>query len=76
MGAQHHRDVNTAEAVETAGVSWIAHTESARLAVAKGDYDDDVKEMKLALAVAPDDSLKSQLTTLVARLQNKEDINR
>lgn len=56
--------------------SWIAHTESARLAVAKGDYDDAVKEMKLALAVAPDDSLKSQLTTLVARLQDKEDINR
>jgi DUF2911 family protein/tetratricopeptide repeat protein len=56
--------------------SWIAHTESARIAVAKGDYDSAVKEMKLALAVAPDDSLKSQLTTLVARLQNKEDINR
>ena len=33
---------------------WLVRTEAARLAVAKGDYDGATKEMKLALAAAPD----------------------
>jgi predicted negative regulator of RcsB-dependent stress response len=56
--------------------SWIAHIEPARLDVAKKDYDAAITQMKLALSVAPDKSLKSQLTDLVRRLENKEDINR
>lgn len=56
--------------------SWIAHIETARLDVARKDYDAALTQMKLALSVAPDASLKSQLTDLVRRLENKEDINR
>lgn len=54
---------------------WVAHNESARLACAKGDYDTAVKEMKLSVAVAPDQA-KSTLEGLVKRLEAKQDINR
>jgi tetratricopeptide (TPR) repeat protein len=55
--------------------SWIGHNEAARIAVAKGDYDTALKEMKLAAAASPQ-SLKTQHDDLVRRLENKEDINR
>ena len=55
--------------------SWIGHNEAARLAVAKGDFDAAVKEMKLAVGAAPE-SLKAQHADLVRRLENKEDINK
>lgn len=55
--------------------SWIGHNEAARIAVAKGDYDSAVKEMRLAAAASPQ-SLKTQHQDLVRRLENKEDINR
>jgi tetratricopeptide (TPR) repeat protein len=55
--------------------SWIGHNESARVAVAKGDYDTAVKEMKLAAAESPE-GLKNQHADLIRRLQNKEDINK
>ncbi len=55
--------------------SWIAHNEAARVAVAKGDFNTAVKEMKLAAAGAPE-SLKAQHDDLVRRLENKEDINK
>jgi len=55
--------------------TWVAHNESARLAVAKGDYDAAVKEMKLAVSVAPE-GLKSPLDDIVKRLENKVDINK
>lgn len=55
--------------------SWVAHNELARLAVAKGDYDTAVKEMKLAATGVPE-AAKPQIDTLVKRLQNKEDINK
>jgi Protein of unknown function (DUF2911) len=54
---------------------WLAHNESARLAVAKGDYDGAVKEMKLAQADAPDQA-KSTVEGLVKRLEAKQDINK
>jgi hypothetical protein len=54
---------------------WITHNEAARLAVAKGDYDGAVKEMKLAQAAAPDPN-KSALEGLVKRLEAKQDINK
>ncbi|HKR29784.1 MAG TPA: DUF2911 domain-containing protein [Terriglobales bacterium] len=54
---------------------WISHSDAARLAVAKGDYDGAVKEMKLAVADAPD-IYKSAFDRLVKRLEAKEDINK
>jgi len=54
--------------------SWVAHNETARLAVAKGDFDTAVKEMKLAAAASPE-NLKDQHVDLVRRLQDKENIN-
>jgi tetratricopeptide (TPR) repeat protein len=55
--------------------SWVAHNELARLAVAKGDYDTAVKEMKMAVSVAPD-QIKAGLDPILKRLENKEDINK
>ncbi|MBV8857997.1 MAG: DUF2911 domain-containing protein [Acidobacteria bacterium] len=55
--------------------SWVGHNDAARVAVAKGDFDTAVKEMKLAVAAAPE-SLKSQHADLVRRLENREDINK
>jgi tetratricopeptide (TPR) repeat protein len=55
--------------------SWVGHNEAARIAVAAGDYDTAVKEMKLALPLAPE-PLKSQVSDLVERLQRRVDINK
>ena len=49
---------------------WLVRTEAARLAVAKGDYDGATKEMKLALAAAPDPA-KPTVEGLVKRLEAK-----
>jgi len=54
---------------------WTAHNEAARMAVAKGDFDTAVKEMKLASAAAPD-QIKSALDGFTKRLEAKEDINK
>jgi hypothetical protein len=54
---------------------WVVHSEVARLACAKGDFDTAVKEMKLAAAGADDDN-RAGLEALVKRLENKEDINK
>jgi tetratricopeptide (TPR) repeat protein len=55
--------------------SWIAHNEAARIAVAKGDYDTALKEMKLALAGSPE-SLKTAHADSIRLLENKIDINK
>jgi Protein of unknown function (DUF2911) len=54
---------------------WLVRTEAARLAVAKGDYDGATKEMKLALAAAPDPA-KSTVEGFLKRLEAKQDINK
>jgi hypothetical protein len=54
---------------------WLVRTEAARLAVAKGDYDGATKEMKLALASAPDPA-KPTVEGLIKRLEAKQDINK
>ena len=54
---------------------WVAHNEQARMACAQKDFDGAVKEMKLAVASAPDPQ-KSGLEGLVRRLEAKEDINK
>jgi tetratricopeptide (TPR) repeat protein len=55
--------------------SWVAHNEAARIAVAAGDYDTAVKEMKLALPLSPE-TLRSQVSDLVERLERRVDINK
>lgn len=55
--------------------SWLGHNDAARVAVAKGDFDQAIIEMKLAASLAPD-SLKAAHADLVRRLQNHEDINK
>jgi len=54
---------------------WTSHLALARVYSAKGDFDNAVKEAKVALDGAPD-SNKANLANYVKRLQNKEDINR
>ncbi len=54
---------------------WLVRTEAARMAVAKGDYDNATKEMKLALAAAPD-LAKPTVENFIKRLEAKEDINK
>lgn len=53
---------------------WFAHTELARMAVAQGNFDTAVKEMRMALGGAPDFA-KPQIQRLIDRLEKKEHIN-
>jgi hypothetical protein len=55
--------------------SWVALNEAARIAVSQGDYDTAIREMKQALALAPD-AIKSQVNDLVQRLERRVDINK
>jgi hypothetical protein len=47
--------------------SWVAHTEEARTALAGGDYDTAIKEMKLAINVAPE-KMRPQIDKIIAQL--------
>ena len=53
---------------------WFVHTGLARVYSSQGKFDDAAKEMKLSLAVAPDNQ-KSYLDGLEKRLESKQDIN-
>ncbi|HTF45657.1 MAG TPA: DUF2911 domain-containing protein [Terriglobales bacterium] len=53
---------------------WFVHTGLARMFGAQGRFDDATKEMKAALAAAPDDQ-KSYLDGLVRQLEAQQDIN-
>jgi hypothetical protein len=53
---------------------WFTHAGLARMYCSKGNFDDAVKEMKVALAAAPDNQ-KVYIDGLVTRLQAKENIN-
>jgi hypothetical protein len=53
---------------------WFVHTGLARVYSAQGKFDDAAKEMKVALAEAPD-TQKSYLGGLVKQLEAKQDIN-
>jgi hypothetical protein len=53
---------------------WYTHGELSRIASAKGDFATATKEMKLALAGAPDGA-KKQIQGLIDRLEKKQDIN-
>jgi Protein of unknown function (DUF2911)/Tetratricopeptide repeat len=54
---------------------WTSHLGLARVYSGTGDFDGAVKEMKLALAGAPDAS-KTGLQNNLKRLESKDDINR
>ncbi|MGD0825701.1 MAG: DUF2911 domain-containing protein [Terriglobales bacterium] len=53
---------------------WFVHTGMARVYSSEGKFDDATKEMKMALAVAPD-AQKSYLDGLEKKLEAKQDIN-
>lgn len=53
---------------------WYTHGEISRMASAHGDFPLAIKEMKLALAGAPD-ATKQQIQGLIARLEKNQDIN-
>ncbi len=53
---------------------WFVHSGLARMYCAQGKFDDAAKEMKLALAGAPDNQ-KSYVDGLVRQLEAKQDIN-
>jgi tetratricopeptide (TPR) repeat protein len=54
---------------------WYVHGEVARIACSQGDFETASKEMKLAVAGAPQYA-KQALDGLVKRLEAKEDINK
>jgi tetratricopeptide (TPR) repeat protein len=53
---------------------WFIHSGLARIYCSQGKFDDAAKEMKLALAGAPDNQ-KTYVDGLVKRLESKQDIN-
>jgi hypothetical protein len=53
---------------------WFVHTGLARMYSAQSKFDDATKEMKLAMAAAPNDQ-QSYLDGLEKRLEAKQDIN-
>ena len=54
---------------------WTSHMGMARVYSAQGDFDNAVKEVKVALTSAPEAN-KSSMENYIKRLQSKEDINR
>jgi tetratricopeptide (TPR) repeat protein len=53
---------------------WYTHGELARIASAKGDFPTAVKELNLALQTCPDVA-KNQIKGLIAKAEQKQDIN-
>jgi hypothetical protein len=53
---------------------WFVHSGMARIYCSQGKFDDAAKEMKLALAAAPDNQ-KTYVNGLVKKLEAKQDIN-
>lgn len=53
---------------------WFVHSGLARMYCSQGKYDDAAKEMKLALAGAPENQ-KTYVDGLVKKLEAKQDIN-
>lgn len=53
---------------------WFVHTGLARIYSSEGKFDDGAKEMKLAIAAAPDNQ-KSYLDGLERQLESRQDIN-
>lgn len=60
--------------VEKRPDEWYTHGEISRMASARGDFPTALKEMRFALAGAPEQA-RSQIQGLIARLEKKQDIN-
>jgi tetratricopeptide (TPR) repeat protein len=54
---------------------WISHFGMARVYSAQGDYDNALKEAKIALAGAPADGTKDFVEGQIRKLEAKQDIN-
>jgi tetratricopeptide (TPR) repeat protein len=54
---------------------WFTHSGMARVYSSQGDFDNAVKEMKLAEAAAPEQN-KVFIQAAIKRLENKDDINK
>ena len=54
---------------------WFVHSGLGRIYSSQGDFDNAAKEMKIALATAPD-SFKPGIQGLIKRLESKDDINK
>ena len=54
---------------------WFVHSGLGRIYSSQGDFDKAAKEMKIALATAPD-SFKPGIQGLIKRLESKDDINK
>ncbi|HEY2109814.1 MAG TPA: hypothetical protein VGH17_07925, partial [Candidatus Acidoferrales bacterium] len=54
---------------------WITHFGMARVYSAQGDYDNALKEAKLALVGAPADGTKDFVEGQIRKLEAKQDIN-
>ena len=55
--------------------SWMAHTEGARVAIEMGDFDTAIREMNLAITVAPE-KLKAPLGKIITQLDGGVNINK
>ena len=55
--------------------SWMAHTEGARIAIEMGDLDTAIREMNLALTVAPE-KLKAPLGKIITQLDGGVNTNK
>jgi tetratricopeptide (TPR) repeat protein len=54
---------------------WITHVGMARVESGSGNFDEAVKQMKLSIAIAPDQN-KKFLEPMLKRLEAKDDINK
>jgi hypothetical protein len=61
------------DGIEKDPKSWMAHTEEARIALAEGDFDTAIEEVKLAITVAPE-KLKAQLNKIILQLDRNVDV--
>ena len=68
-GPLHYEEVSEAiqEKIKREPNSWMAHTEEARIALSSGDFDTAMKEIKLAITIAPE-KLRPQLDKIITQL--------
>ena len=73
----HYGEVSEAirEKIKKDPNSWMAHTEEARIALATGDFETAIREIKLASTVAPE-SLKPQLNKIIMQLDKNVEISK
>jgi hypothetical protein len=63
------------EKIKKDPTSWMAHTEGARVAIEMGDLDTAIREMNLAITVAPE-KLKAPLGKIITQLDRGVNTNK